>query len=364
VAIITAPLIRTSNSSMAGSWAGLSNRAVLEVHEGDLVVSEGGALIENLEIRGQLLIQANDVVVRNVWVYGSPVWLVKNEGSVTLENMEIGNPDHLGLGGIVGGNVVGRGLDIHHVEDGIKLSSNSLYENVYVHDLQSPQEKPHSDAVQASGATTNVTVRNSILDSTGPDGNGNAAAIIKSDFGPISDISITGSYLNGGNYTVYVRDGGYGMPTGVRFENNRIGPNRTFGLISTDGPIVWTDNVWDATGEPVNSNKDIPPGVPAEGNDDPTTTVPTTAAAPTTSGATSTSATTTAPAETSTSMPSTDGASAPASTNDTIGVENVAARAVDDGGTGSEVLIALAAIGTTVLLVGLAYLAVRRKWID
>lgn len=360
VAVVSAAL--WARPGEAAPWAGLTNRAMLQVHEGDYVVTDDGAVVENLEIRGQLLIQASNVVVRNVWVYGSPVWLVKNEGSVTLENVEIGHPDHLGLGGIVGGDVVGRGLDIHHVEDGIKLSSNTLYENVYIHDLESPQEKPHTDAVQASGATSNVVVRNSILDSTGPDGVGNAAAIIKSDFGPISDVSITGSYLNGGNYTVYVRDGGFGMPTNVRFENNRIGPDRMFGLLSADGTVTWVNNVWDDTGENAGGNTGTPSATTVPG---PATTLP----SPSSTTPTTTAPTTTVPSqpsstspETTQPPPSTTAASTTVPT--TVGEEDVVAAPAATGGRERLLPTGVILGVTAVLLIGLGVVAVRRGWIS
>jgi hypothetical protein len=234
--------------------AGLSNPGALKVHNGDLTVTTNGAVVQNLEIRGQLLIKASNVHVRNVRVYGSSVWVVKIEGSATLENMDIGHPSHLALGGIVGGPVTGRNLDIHDVEDGIKLASDSYFENVHIHHLDSPQAKPHSDAVQVQGATTNAEIRNSILDARGPDGVGNAAIIIKSDFGKISNIRLVGNSFDGGNYMTYIRDGGFGMPTNVTFEDNSFGSNYRFGYVSKDGPVNWINNYVAATGEYIDSN--------------------------------------------------------------------------------------------------------------
>lgn len=43
------------------------------------------------------------------------------------------------------------------------------------------------------------------------------------DFGGISNITITGNLLNGGNYTVYSRSGGNGDPTGVSVTGNQFG---------------------------------------------------------------------------------------------------------------------------------------------
>jgi len=232
------------------SAAGLSDPSVLEEYNSSLTVTEDGAVIENLEIRGTLRIEANNVLVRNVWVYGSEFWSVYvASGSARFENVEIGNPLYPGSRGIGGNNIVAIDVHIHFVEDGIKLGSNSTYSGVHVHDLASPSSSPHSDAVQVEGSATNSTIKNSYLSSLGPGSIGNSAVIVKSDLGFSSNISFVNNYMNGGNYTVFVRDGGYGMPANISFVNNRFGSTSRYGLTSLDGPVGWENNTWADTGE-------------------------------------------------------------------------------------------------------------------
>jgi len=71
------------------------------------------------------------------------------------------------------------------------------------------------------------------------------------DFGGISDITITGNLLNGGNYTVYSRSGGNGDPTGVSVTGNHFGGADVYGLLSADGSVAWSGNVSDSTGQAV-----------------------------------------------------------------------------------------------------------------
>lgn len=244
----------------SASAAGLSDPSKLTVHEGNLTVRTDGQVVENLEIRGTLRIEANNVVVRNVWVYVSSFWTIYvGSGSATFDDVEIGHPDHIGQRGIGGGNIVARNLDIHDVEDGIKIGTNVVYDRVRVHDLNSTSGSPHIDAVQADGGQSNAVIKNSVLDSRGPRGLGNAAVIIKSDLGSLNNITFENNYLNGGNYVIFVRDGGNGMPSNVAFRNNRIGSNFKFGVLSTDGSIGWQNNVWDSTGNPVSVGSPPPP---------------------------------------------------------------------------------------------------------
>jgi hypothetical protein len=319
------------------SAAGLSDPSVL-TKQGGMTVTQDGAIIENLEIQGTLRIEANNVTVRNVWVYGSEFWSVYvASGSARFENVEIGHPSHKGSRGIGGNNIVGINLDIHHVEDGIKLGSNSTYSGVHVHDLDSPSSSPHSDAVQVEGGSKNSTVKNSILSSTRGGVNGNAAVIVKSDLGFPSNITFANNYMNGGNYTVYVRDGGHGMPTNISFIGNRFGPSRTYGLTSFDGPVKWENNTWAETGEVIDPSGNVigagsatTTAAPA-----PTTTAapapaPTTtqAPAPTTTVAPAPTTTTVAPTTTTTVAPTTTTTEpAPSTTTTTQEAQIVAADA-------------------------------------
>ncbi len=233
---------------------GLSDPSALDVHEGSITVTKDGTVIEDLEIRGTLRIEADDVVVRNVWVYTSNPWTIYvASGSATFDDIEVGHPKIWGLRGIGGSNVTVRDADIHHVEDGIKLGSNAVYSNVRVHDLASPEPGPHADAIQVEGTARNSIVKNSYLDSTGKVGVGNAAIFVKSDIGPQSNLVFTNNYLNGGNYTVYVKDGGNGVPKNVQIINNRFGPDRRYGFLSQHGPVVWENNTWADTGEVIDT---------------------------------------------------------------------------------------------------------------
>lgn len=271
---------------------GLVDRSILQAHQGDLRVRVDGTVVENLEIRGSLRIIANDVVVRNVWVYGEEPWTVLVEkGSATFEHVEIGHPEFIGERGIGGDNVTARYLEIHHVEDGIKAGTNSTYEYVWVHSLDSRSDDPHADALQDDGGITNFVIRNSILDATGPLGHGNAAVLIKTDLGPTDGIRVESSFLNGGAYTVYVRDGGFGDPRGVVFRDNYLGGDFQFGRVDAPGPVTWLGNRDYATGAEVRA--DGTEGDPVDGHTPPplpepvhvTTTTTTVPGSPTTTAA-------------------------------------------------------------------------------
>ena len=154
--------------------AGLTNRSALEYHDGDFMVTEDGTVVENLEIKGRLMIKgARNVVVRNVWVYTTSDYTIRvwDGGSVLVEDSEIGHPSYVGDRGIAGNNVTARRLDIHHVEDAILVGDDSVYDEVYCHDLTSNNPSPHMDCAQDTGGHDNWIIKRSTLDA----GSGNAA---------------------------------------------------------------------------------------------------------------------------------------------------------------------------------------------
>jgi len=289
--------------------------------------------------------------VRNVWVYASAsAWTVQvKSGSARFENVEIGHPSHKGVAGIGGNNITAVGLDIHHVEDGIKLGSSSVYSGIRVHDLASPNASPHSDAVQVESGSKNSTVKNSTLSSVGS-GIGNSAVIVKSDFGQPNGITFANNYMNGGNYTVFVRDGGHGFPQNVTFTGNRFGGTNRYGIASIQGPVTWQDNTLADTGEVIDQNGDVIGG--GSGGSPTTTTKP-----PATPTTTKPPAATTTTAPTTTTQPAAeagDTTSTPPPQEDstTTTSDTQALPAVDDGsdGTNFRRVVAASALGLAVLL--------------
>ena len=344
--------------AVEAAGAGLCDGSALTFHQGDLIITEDGAVVENLEIHGSLRIRgANNVTVRNVRIYVADYWTVLVEsGSASFECMDIGHPSYVGERGIGGDNIVARNLNIHHVEDGIKLGSNTLYEGIHVHDLASLRSDPHADAVQDDGGAQGAVVRNSILDATGPVGYGNAAIQVSSALANSNDVTFTNNYLNGGNYMVFVREGGHGIPSNITIANNRIGPDFRYGILSQDGPVNWYGNVWASTGEPVEAGENEPQGATTTTTSAPsssTSTSTTAAASPEPSPSPSTSPSTSTSTSTSTSVvaapPQSESPSEPArdlsSTTEAPIGETFAAAAVPDTTSSSTTAALFAAQG-------------------
>jgi len=128
------------------------------------------------------------------------------------------------------------------------MYNNDVLENSYIHDLAFFGGS-HNDGVQQNGGHNDVVRHNTIFNPH----NQTSCVNFTTDFGPISNILITGNLLNGGNYTVYSRASSTGgsAPTGVSVTDNHFGSADVFGLLTADGSVAWSGNVADATGQAV-----------------------------------------------------------------------------------------------------------------
>ena len=233
-------------------------------------ITEDGATYENLEVTGDILIQADNVTIRNFRINaGGAIYGVKavfGHQNLLLEDGEITN---FFSAGIVGGNLVARRLNINESgNDGVKLGSNSRLEASWVHRLGThtfPNGNPaHADANQSIDKD-NVEMVCNYMDNPVPTGAmiddpdtafdestlnvDNPAALgepyrsnnmglfqvesLDEDDGS-ENLTVDSNWLNGGNYTTSFMDsitGGAGPPTNVRFTNNCIGNHYRYGVL-------------------------------------------------------------------------------------------------------------------------------------
>jgi hypothetical protein len=217
---------------------------------GPITVTTGGAVIEGKNISGSITIQAPNVTIRNDCVTSSDIYPVRlaSGSNLTVEDTTI-----TGTGGgcsravePAGGSTMMDRLNISGCEDGVQMYNNDTLQNSYIHDLAFTSGS-HNDGVQQNGGSNDIVRHNTIFNPH----NQTSCVNFTTDFGGISDITITGNLLNGGNYAIYSRSGGNGDPTGVRITGNHFGSADVFGLLSADGSVAWSGNVADSSGQAV-----------------------------------------------------------------------------------------------------------------
>jgi parallel beta-helix repeat protein len=220
---------------------------------GELIINTPGIVIEGLDIRGMVTINADNVTLKNCTISASS-WAVINitSGStgVVIQDCEINGLNAEGVRGIsVSGQATLLRNDIHNVEDGIYLQqgSNILIQDNYIHGLQSNNSGPHYDGIQTDGGISNVIIRhNTIINDHGQ----TSAINLSNYFGSVRDVAIDNNRLVGGGYTIY-SDGQFssgGTISGVSITNNDLGKGQ-YGYTSINNNTpVFTGNYDDITG--------------------------------------------------------------------------------------------------------------------
>jgi hypothetical protein len=231
------------DESNTGVPAGTS----LTVHEGDLTIKTDGTVIDGLDIRGCVTVEATNVTIRRSKITCTGYWGIDSEpgahgGGLLIEDVEV---DCLSTGGtaIAYWGFTARRVNLHHCENGVDIDADSVVEDSFIHDMVEGTDG-HADGIQFSGGTHNVVRHNTILG-----GNG-TSAIITGKGGAFNYLSIEGNLLDGGGFTVYCPEEPGSV--GFRLVGNRFGRNGEYG--------PWTDcerveerdgNIWDDTLTPV-----------------------------------------------------------------------------------------------------------------
>jgi len=227
-------------------------------------ITVDGTVLENLDVRGEIAIDASNVTLRCVRIRARGLRAVISDGRrALLDRVEVDCQSAADNdAGVVGSDYTLRRVNIHHCEDGAKVGENVLIERSYIHHMNTVSPGAHYDGLQLMGCAcftdqtlSNVTIRRNTIETrpptaTGTSSGATSAILIKSDMGRIDGVTIASNRLNCGAYTVYSRDGGHGAPSHVSFINNTFGRCYEFGLSSFDGAVTRRGNVR-ADGRPV-----------------------------------------------------------------------------------------------------------------
>lgn len=240
-----------------GEWPGPQNTGVpvgtALTAVGGMRVTTPNQVLDSLDISGQVVIDAPGVVIKNSRIHGTAsdaygVYVVT--GSVTVTDSEI-----FGFANAIAfTDWTAIRVNIHGTtQDGAKLGDNTLLQDSWIHDL-TPEAGAHSDGAQLQDGAVNVAVKHNYIDSSSASGGfGNSALFIAPDLGPstVGPLTITGNYLNGGNYTIYIVDGANGkfVIGNISVTNNSFGHTARYGPSSTNVPFVQSGNIWADTGK-------------------------------------------------------------------------------------------------------------------
>ena len=229
----------------------------LTVHNGNLVITQPGTVIDGLDIRGFVSVKAKDVTIRNSIVRGVPTTkaqgLVTSEstGSLTIEDSELFNatPNWF-VDGLRGQNITAKRLNIHDVIDTMHIYGNNVtLESSWLHDTLHYDNDPshsdgtHDDNIQIVKGDNLKFVGNRV------EGAYNAAMMFTQGSGIVSNVTVDKNFFGGGSCTINIAESGKGAINGLSFTNNTFAKDSRKGCAAispatTTAKSVFTNNLY------------------------------------------------------------------------------------------------------------------------
>lgn len=205
---------------------GLSDPSKLVEFRGIYYATVENATVRDLDIHGNIVIEASNVTMANVRLVSEAPWhalrVMESATGFTLEDSEID-----GAGGTVNG-VYGFGTflrnDIHGVDNGINVIAPSTIRDNYIHGFRTSTDG-HYDGIEINGGHDIQIVDNYIVN----EHDQTSAVMMNNEFSGLSNISIENNRLVGGGYTIYLdgrKGGGAVDDASIRIIGNEIGGGR------------------------------------------------------------------------------------------------------------------------------------------
>ena len=234
------------DASSTGVPAGMA----LSKQNGTIEITTDGAVLEGIDLVGNVVISARDVTIRKSRINsGTAYHLIRvMDGSTgfRLEDSElIGN-------GTTTNGVLGPGTflrnNIHGFENGLAIWGPSHIEGNFIHDLQGGPDA-HFDTIECNGGSDIAVIGNTLVNEFGQ----TAVLMLNNQFAALQNWVVEGNRLIGGGYTMYIDYRKSSLPVGnIRISNNRWSSGQ-YGYTAFYGyvPDEWSGNVDDATGAPI-----------------------------------------------------------------------------------------------------------------
>jgi hypothetical protein len=260
-----APVVARPGGEPGPGNTGVPPGTHLTVVNGDVNVTTNGQVIDSADIKGELVINASNVVVRRSLVegrHGQNSVVVQSGSGIVFEDDEIAvvSPSAASDDMHVSGATLNR-LNIHGGVDGIKLGQNSIVEASWIHGLSAFASDPvqgggatHNDAIQIMGGTNIQVIGNNLQAAT----QNNAALQVTQDVSRVSGLVVSRNWADGGGCTFNISGHGPGgkllAMSGITLTANRFGHASQFAcpvLIDKQTTFVQSGNVYNDTGQAV-----------------------------------------------------------------------------------------------------------------
>lgn len=242
----TATQTAVVTQTAASSWPSAATTGVPPgttlTNSGSRTITTAGAVVQNLNITGQIIVKAANVTIKNCRINaGGNAWGIDSDGfNANVQDCEIFNGSNSAILG-QGGQYLR--LNLHGFDNGVTTQGGCLIQDCYIHDL-GITSGAHVDGVSIQQGS-NTVVRHNRIESWDT-----SCVFIKNDFGPnpmrnhiVDNNLLINTPGKKTAVTVYSVSGPKGSVTGTQFTNNIMEKgNYSPFYWSVDGTVTWTNN--------------------------------------------------------------------------------------------------------------------------
>ena len=220
---------------------------VARTNSGSITTSSAGQVIQNLNVSGKIVVNHDNVTIRNVKITNPGGVAITNISSqsrnLLIEDVELdGTGNSNGASAVDYYNYTLRRVHIHHYGEGPGCGDNVTMEDSYLHDFVA-FSGAHQDGIQCEFGGNNLIRHNTIIMNFINTNNGNAAIVFG---GNTEDNTAEYNLLAGAAFTLYQGQ------AGGTFRHNRfrVSPAAGFGQVYPSSAIgPWTPeapcgNLW------------------------------------------------------------------------------------------------------------------------
>jgi hypothetical protein len=215
---------------------------------GTIKVMQDGAVIEDLDIDGEIQIYANNVTIRRVRIRSGDYYPIRyfddDPTGLVIEDSEIEGTSDDATASLSFANYTARRLNVHGAADGFKADANVLIEDSWVHDLRNGPDQ-HNDGMQSTGGK-GVTLRNNWIS-----GASNAAVQTGDEGAATEDLTLECNWFGGGGWTLNIRGSGATVPKNTKIINNVFSRDHGYGPWTLDDPDPTIEGNKYEDGEPI-----------------------------------------------------------------------------------------------------------------
>lgn len=223
---------------------GVPAGTTLTAYSGSYYIQTDNTVIDGMDINGIVVIQANNVTIRNTRITTNDFYPIRRDTGTGLlvEDSEIIGTSTDVTCGIGFDNYTARRVNVHGTVDGFKTQNNVVLEDCYVHDL-TVGNGTHNDGAQSTGGN-NVTIKHCTFKLGGADVN--ACLQIGNEDGGNSNWLVQNCLIDGGGFTINSSSDPT-INSNMRFTGNRFTRNYTYGIGGVGG-ATWITNYYDNDG--------------------------------------------------------------------------------------------------------------------